>query len=128
VIHRLPDGTTNHQSSLLFEAKERIKSDFSSKRRGQSIKSVCLLHDYTQSVALTWRQAILPLRSAQRGPRRKRFRADDKVKLSVQRWPDEKQQTVFERTIMKLPQRWRWFTDIQGGYIEETGITFEKDS
>jgi hypothetical protein len=34
-----------------------------------------------------------------------RFRADDEVILFVQRWLDEQPQTIFERDIMKLPQR-----------------------
>jgi hypothetical protein len=39
------------------------------------------------------------------GLRGKRFRADDEVKLSVQRLLDEQIKTSFIRGIMKLPER-----------------------
>jgi hypothetical protein len=45
-----------------------------------------------------------PLKEALEG---KRFRADDEVKVSVKRWLDEQPKSLFEISIMKLPEGWR---------------------
>jgi histone-lysine N-methyltransferase SETMAR len=44
----------------------------------------------------------------------KRFRADDEVKLFVQRWPDKQPQALFQRDIKKLPKRWGQHIEVQG--------------
>jgi len=101
--------------------KDRLKPAFRSKRRGRSCKSVCLIHDnarpHTAAVTTgttleeTRREVLLPhpvyssdlapgdfhlfgpLKQALEG---KRFRADDEVKLFVQRWLDEQPQAFLK--------------------------------
>jgi histone-lysine N-methyltransferase SETMAR len=51
--------------------------------------------------------------------RGKILRADDVVKLLVQWWVDELQQTLFERAIMKVPEQWRRCIALQGEYVEK---------
>jgi len=43
LIHQFSDRTMKHQSLKVSRRQER--PDFRSKRRGRSVKSVCLLHD-----------------------------------------------------------------------------------
>jgi hypothetical protein len=83
--------------------KDRVKPAFRSKRRGQSVRSVCLLHDNAcphtaamttgtldemhrevlphPSLVLTRRQASVTCSVHSKGARRKRFRANDEVTL-----------------------------------------------
>jgi histone-lysine N-methyltransferase SETMAR len=64
-----------------------------------------------------------PLKKALGG---KRFIADDKIKLSVQRWLDEQPQTFcFEMGMMKLPESWRLCIEVQGEYVEKQVSTLK---
>jgi histone-lysine N-methyltransferase SETMAR len=122
--------------------KDRVKPAFHSKRRGRSVKSVCLLHDNTRphTAAVTtrtveemhWEVLPHPAYSPDLAPSdfhlfgplkealgRKKFRADEEVKLFVQQWLDEQPQAFFERGIMKLPLRWRRCIEAKGEYVEK---------
>jgi hypothetical protein len=46
-------------------------------------------------------------------------KADDEVKLSVQRWTDKQPQTFFEGGIMKWPEQCRQCTEVKGEYEEK---------
>jgi hypothetical protein len=104
--------------------KARLKPAFRSKRRDPVVKSVSppqwrvssyqrcdnrnvggnALRGTVTHRLQSWPGAkrFLPVRSTQRGRRRKRFRSDDEVKLFVQWWLEEQICTVFERGIRKF--------------------------
>jgi histone-lysine N-methyltransferase SETMAR len=115
-----------YYSKLLQDGAESV---FRSKRRGRSVKSICLLHDKTSThtAAVTtetldemhWEVLLHPAYGPDLSPcdfypfgwpkedqGGKRFRADDEVILLVQQWLDEQSHTLFQWVIMKLPGRW----------------------
>jgi len=57
---------------------------------------------YTPDLASRDFRLTSPLRESQGG---KIFGADDEIKHFVQRWLDKQPQTLFERGIMKVPER-----------------------
>jgi hypothetical protein len=68
-----------------------------------------LLHPvYSPDLAPSDFHVFGPLKEALEG---KKFRADDEVTLSVQRW--------LERGIMRLPEWWRRYVQVQGKYAEK---------
>jgi hypothetical protein len=120
--------------------KDRVKLDLRSKQRSQSVKIICLLHDkacpHTAAVTtgtceeMHWEILQHPTCSPDLAPgeihlseppkevlRRKRFRADDEVKILD--WLDEQPQNLFGRDIMKLPERWRGCIGVQGEQVEK---------
>jgi hypothetical protein len=52
-------------------------------------------------------------------PEGKIFRAEDEVKLFVQRWLNKQTQTVFKTGIMRLPERWKRCIEVQREYAEK---------
>jgi hypothetical protein len=67
-------------------------------------------------------QPFSPLKEALGG---ERFKADDEVKLSEQRWLDDLPQTLFKRALKEVPVRWQGCAEVQGE-CRNIGNTFKK--
>jgi len=122
--------------------KDLANPAFRSKRRGRSAESVCFLHDNARphTAAMTtgtleemhWDVLPQPAYNPDLAPSdfhlfsplkealgEKRFRSDNEAKLYVQWWLDKQWQTLFESSIMKVPEQWRWCTEVQGEYVQK---------
>jgi hypothetical protein len=79
-------------------------------------------------IVLTWRQAISTCSVHSKRPSpalwQKWLTADDEVKIFVQWLLNEQQETFLERGTMKVPERWRLFTEVQGEYVKKWFINF----
>jgi hypothetical protein len=83
---------------------------------------------HTPPIVLTWHQTIFTcsLHSERPSYHREWFRADDEIRLFLQRWQDEQPQSFFERGIMKLSLRWGRYMEVRGRYVEKRVVLFGK--
>jgi histone-lysine N-methyltransferase SETMAR len=137
----------NYYSKLL---KDRVKAPFRSKRRGRSVKSVCLLHDNARPYAAAvttgtlqethWEVLPHPASSSDLAPSDfhmfgplKETRGGEylepAMKLTFCAMMAGRATTnvfFFERDVMKVPESWRRWTEVQGEYIEKHVLLCEK--
>jgi histone-lysine N-methyltransferase SETMAR len=121
---------------------DNVKAAYKTKRRGQPIRNVILLHDNAQphTAVLTrdklkkfqWEtlkhppygpdlspsnyRLFGPLKEALGGHR---FQSNDRVKEFVRNWAVTCPQTFYEEGIQKLPTRWQKCVELQGHYVEK---------
>jgi histone-lysine N-methyltransferase SETMAR len=121
---------------------DNVKAAYKTKRCGQPIRNVILLHDNARphTVVLTWDKLkefhwetlehppyspdlspndyhlFVPPKEALGGHQ---FQSDDGVEEFVRNWAMTHPQTFYNEGIQKLPTRWQKSVELQGDYEEK---------
>jgi histone-lysine N-methyltransferase SETMAR len=121
---------------------DNVKAAYKTKRRGQPIRNVILLHDngrphtavltrdklkefhwetlqhphYSPDLSPSDYHLFGPLKEAMGGHR---FQSDDGVEEFVRNWAMTLPPTFYEEGIQKLPTHWQKRVELQGDYVEK---------